>query len=776
MPRNIKTINELAQDAFYSFNTFVLDENTFKRDINDSDMVKALTVVREMEELGFTLTAKDTVDLAHYDMTPVMDVIHKLESLSGYSPMYKDFPSEVLSMDEATFRFHQMVHYYSTYGMEEIFGVECPNGWMPPTADTKKVAKQSKLLDLKPVTLSTVKELDSRLQTVLGKSERFTSNEEALILKRYENLDFSNIPFKENIAPIVKKAIEKDLKESKEGLPSASFIMSQACKHSGDVLDVFESYLTEQRDLAREKELSERSRDFYTRGRTRNEDVNQKPKNKGVPTRVKKAFVRALESSKNFELNMCEGQERNKYLLNAMSFGVHAKDKQKLETVKKLRNGELRSWESVANQKIKEHAPDAISFIGKRPGVLFRRAAELYRKGFDKDEIISELKHKDFKVQSIISAMNYFGQSVEAINNKTYSSRPVQASFRRRRGRAISFKQTERTKDECDFMYELSSELLKDELESINSSIRGKKVFVDKQGFDLEHSLVNPATKNLDNGYYPSGLAFTIPEEAKVVRFFCFWDDRKKRVDLDLHCNGKLKDGRPVDIGWNSSYVFRTDDDDNLGVVTSGDITTSENSAEYIDVPCGHHTFDGEEIKSINARLDYFNPAHRNGGWTFSDISKAFVGAMAVDKIGKNVKVYSPENCFMFLDLKNSKQTSLSLMDIYPAERFMRVPASVENSRGMPMSKISETKFNLQEYVKLFAESQNVVLVDNKEDADVILCVSEVNNDDDRKKSYSLIENNYGLNETQATIDKFTELNKELEEERPSLTDDDFQL
>jgi hypothetical protein len=460
-----------------------------------------------------------------------------------------------------------------------------------------------------------------------------------------------------------------------------------------------------------------------------------------------------------------------------MSFGVHAKDKQKLETVKKLRNGELRSWESVANQKIKEHAPDAISFIGKRPGVLFRRAAELYRKGFDKDEIISELKHKDFKVQSIISAMNYFGQSVEAINNKTYSSRPVQASFRRRRGRTISFKQTERTKDECDFMYELSSELLKDELESINSSIRGKKVFVDRQGFDIEHSLVNPATKNLDNGYYPSGLAFAIPEEAKAVRFFCFWDDREKRVDLDLHCNGKLKDGRPVDIGWNSSYMFRTDDDENLGVVTSGDITTSENSAEYIDVPCGPHTFDGSEIKSINARVDYFNPAHRNGlATTFSDISKAFVGAMAVDKLDKNVKVYSPENCFMVFDLKNSKQTSLSLMDIYPAERFMRVPASVENSRGMPMSKISETRFNLQEYVNLFAESQNVVLVDNKEDADVILCVSEVNNDDDRKKSYSLIENNYGLNETQATIDKFTELNKELEEERPSLTDDDFQL
>jgi hypothetical protein len=157
---------------------------------------------------------------------------------------------------------------------------------------------------------------------------------------------------------------------------------------------------------------------------------------------------------------------------------------------------------------------------------------------------------------------------------------------------------------------------------------------------------------------------------------------------------------------------------------------------------------------------------------TFAKALKALTDA----ELDKNVKVYSPENCFMVFDLKNSKQTSLSLMDIYPAERFMRVPASVENSRGMPMSKISETRFNLQEYVNLFAESQNVVLVDNKEDADVILCVSEVNNDDDRKKSYSLIENNYGLNETQATIDKFAELNKELEEERPSLTDDDFQL
>ena len=147
-----------------NYNKLLLDELRFvtyeKRnsELTDDLLVKAVTLNENLQSLGYILAPSDIASIA---VSPSLDFFY--EKVKGMmdtvdaDPMYPGFPQQVMEMDEAVFRFHQIVHYFSTYGMELFFGVTVKKGWLPcedeTTADAKEqeIVLKAKTIKLLPV-------------------------------------------------------------------------------------------------------------------------------------------------------------------------------------------------------------------------------------------------------------------------------------------------------------------------------------------------------------------------------------------------------------------------------------------------------------------------------------------------------------------------------------------------------------------------------------------------------------------------------------------------
>ena len=89
---------------------------------NDA-LTKAVTLNENLASLGFTLKPNDIVKIASSPSVETLyDDISSMMSSVEAKPMYPDFPTQVMDMDEAQFRLHQIIHYFSTYGIEALTG------------------------------------------------------------------------------------------------------------------------------------------------------------------------------------------------------------------------------------------------------------------------------------------------------------------------------------------------------------------------------------------------------------------------------------------------------------------------------------------------------------------------------------------------------------------------------------------------------------------------------------------------------------------------------
>lgn len=76
--------------------------------------------------------------------------------------------------------------------------------------------------------------------------------------------------------------------------------------------------------------------------------------------------------------------------------------------------------------------------------------------------------------------------------------------------------------------------LLREHFRRASTPLKGKRIFCKLDQFDLIHSTLETEDRSKDGGYIRSGIAYRIPEDAKTVRFFAYWND-SVRVDIDLH-------------------------------------------------------------------------------------------------------------------------------------------------------------------------------------------------------------------------------------------------
>lgn len=636
--------------------------------VTDSSLVKAMTVNEELKNIGYTLSPAGIIAIAKSDELDTF-----LNRIKSYipdvkaKPMYPDFPTQVMGMDEAVFRFHQMLHYLSTYGIESITGQSVSKGWLPETTDTEKVEDDKTLLSAKVIQIfensASYNVCDYAYKTILSKKERMTDKERLIIKDCLPHINETsyNVPvtFKQNLLDIFYFIFISDCAVDKKQI-----LLSAICQHTGDVWKCMDYALT-------------RCKFHFT-------------------TSQKRLIVKVLESypAIDFQSNLILSNKkgtRTNLMLQYLDYNKYSRSLAHKNAVREFRNGELKSWESKAKYLISNKQDTALPFICSHPGIAIRNLTYLLRNGYKVADIYTNLSvhAKDLSTQTLVSLCTYFGITDDSLLYNEYAH----------------------TQQECENVYRICHLLLRDNLISKSTPIQNKNIYLDLSEYNLEQSLLLTNNKSSEGGYIRSGIAYNIPEDIKRIRFFVYWDD-KSRVDVDLHACAMSNTRPPVRIGWCSDY-------DNTGIVFSGDITHSD-AAEFIDVDLDMAKEYGYTDTTFNINLYCGKPS-------FKEIDECFVGCMAVDEIGARVKLYNPKNCFFVHNLtSNTRMMNYGYLDI--VNRCI-VFDGVSTGGYYEKKNRPNTQFTLQQYITDLLTVQNSNIVNSKEEADYILVMGKPNSE-----------------------------------------------
>lgn len=660
MNYNKLLLNELRLVPYEKRNTELTDEL----------LAKAVTMNENLQSLGYVLAPPDLAAIAvSPSLDGFYDEIRGMLDVIKAEPMYPGFPKQVMEMDEAVFRFHQLVHYFSTYGMEQLFGVTVQKGWLPHEGE-KKTDREEQPVVLKSKTIRLIPAEErwlTPLQIILSRRERMTLPEREIVAEAIshvipEQLNGLRVGFKENMDAVYEIVFAMEDRE-------AAFQMLRGlCQHTGDVLRCVDLLL--------------RKHKYHFR------------------TSQKRFLVKLLESypEKDFRANLIlsgKGAERNILLLNYLDYSVYSRSVEHMDAVNDLRDGRLRSWESIAKSLLINGSDGALDFIAQRPGMMLRMVAWLMRLGYKKEAIVEKLSEKAsaLSMQTLVTNMNYFG------------------------------KLTTEERSDCQMLYEAFESLLFVRMQSSETKLRNKKVLFSMDDYNLDVSEIHCSDKSAEGGYLRSGIAYRIPEDIDRLRFFVYWDDIA-RVDVDLHAGFTDPEGNYHGVGWNWDYR-------DSGVVFSGDITHSD-AAEYIDIDLT------APIDRVNANIHLYS-----GRPDFSQIETCFVGMMAVP--GRvydddETELYLEANCFFKHHLRQPCATvnyghidvpnRCLVFDGAPQSWNYNWYEGVSHRRGL---------LSLARYLELLLKAQNAELCDTEEAADVVLVMGKPQSE----KEVSLVDENF---------------------------------
>lgn len=491
--------------------------------LNETSLTEAVTMNENLKTMyGYTFLPADLVKIASSGFSAELfssfsDMIPEVKA----APMYPDFPSQVMDISEAQFRFHQAVYYFSTYGIERLTGYEVLNGWLPETESTEKTEADENLLAAKVLELIPEEKVYyTAYRRILSRRERMTLPEQQIAAEctghlSEEELTSVKVSFKENLIPIFTILMDQLKGEKRINTIHA------VCQNTGDVFKCAPHYF-----------------DRY---------------HWHLRTSQKRAFVKIFESYpvRDFRDNLMHSRAKREDVLKVLQFidfNSFVRSDDHRDAVINLRMKRMRSWEGELKEILKRDPEEALEYTSRRPGELLRKTAWLMRSGVSGDAIEAELKKSadSLSTQTLVSLCRTFSTC---------------------------------TKDEDNLhkaeLFRIFIHVLGKKLTGLRTPVYGKRVYIDEESFDLAHSVIETNDKSAEGGYIRSGLAFRIPENVGSLRFFTYWND-KERVDIDLHAKAFNSKGDAFHIGWLSEFRGK-------GLVSSGDITHS-NAAEYIDI------------------------------------------------------------------------------------------------------------------------------------------------------------------------------------------------
>ena len=606
------------------------------KQISDEGIVKAVTLNENLRALGYTFSPDSFILLCISNIDNLFNIIKEHVGEVKAEPMYKGFPEEVMEMDEATYRFHQMLHYMSTYGVELFAGAPVSKGWLPESTNAARDKEDTFATELKVIEATA--EQDKYFmgaQTLLSRKNLLTNSqrelvEEALAHLNAEELASLEIPFKENTQIV----FDLGMKDKNLG------VLHLACKNPTDAFKRIDALL------------------------------NQNGWH--LKTNQKRLIAKLLDSFNPYvfaENIIYSAARREKviHILDQIDYPTYSRNAANKDSFNALKDKKLKSWMSKIENLIAINDIDGLfAELRNRPGMFLRMGVRLIRLGYQK------------QVEENLVAVAP-GLSTQTLVNIFVCEK--------------AFAQDE----EWGTFINLLKKALAAKLATIDTEIKGKKVYLDAQDFDLANSMV---LKPEEGGYVRSGMAFKLPQNLNKVRFFTYWN-HPSRVDIDLHLECFTKDKEHLSVGWNGNYKID-------GAVMSGDITHSD-AAEYIDIDVQN-----SPIKYALARINLFS-----GESTFADVETCFTGLMGVNELGQDIKLYDPKACYISHELM-AKVRWMNYGVINLEDRYIRYLGSSElpNTLDAPV-------LSAQEYLQMLFAAQGVQRVTNKEEADLTLSVAK---------------------------------------------------
>ena len=352
--------------------------------VHDNSLAKAITVGTNLNALGYEISPEDIVRLAaSSSVESLFNEIRELVPVMKAAPMYPDFPKQVMDMPEAQFRFHQLLHYFSTYGVELFFGIQVDKGWLPDVKHTPKTRKDRQLLPYKVLELVPEDEICRiAAERILTRRERMTDPERQLILSSLPfiaggELAKIRVTFKENLEILFEDVVENSPREE------AVRVLSGLCQHTGDVMHNIHILLGKHK--------------YH------------------FSTSEKRTLVKLLESyaPADFRGNLMQSlrkREQNLVILAHLDYNRFATLPKHKEAVAALRDGTLVSWEGVAKRLLTEKAENALEFTARRPGYMLRMLNWFLNLGYDAEELTEALGSRagQFSTRTLVRLASLF--------------------------------------------------------------------------------------------------------------------------------------------------------------------------------------------------------------------------------------------------------------------------------------------------------------------------------------------------------------------------------
>lgn len=665
------------RDAFNGFGTvwypyIEIEENAA---VCDADLMWSLTACSNIDGYPYVLDAESIVLLAKAhamfgdDCPNICDAFAELVPNITAVPMYPDFPKQVMEIDEVAFRIHQMLHYMSTYGIEQMlamFGAEgtVRRGWLPGVESTEKT-RQDDGVGIEKQVIKLAFGADAMYAAVaarLGTATRMHDSELSVAVKALSNRKPSEWPtvrFKENAEKLCIEAMR-----ASTNWRMLSDTLIGIAQHPGDVLRMVP----------------------IVSNANGNGSGDGKRKRLGhLTTSQKRAFCHALDSFDADALasEIADVGSTGRRWMSMLSLSRFGSDKVR-NAFERVATGEVKSWNSrVEGAWVRASSNggwnELLAIYTERPGILLRTLTRFAKADAPADLVADALVSVAGRL-SIPSMVRVLAIAEGVDTNPQYRNRyAVRTAFG-------EFKHGTSISEHADYISSVLERALMKRLSMLDTPLLGKTVALATNGVSLDGSVLMPN----DNGetgtaWPPVGIAFNLPDDG-TVRFFTFWDDRDKRVDVDLHFYGEKLDGTTCHIGWDGD--FRS-----ASMCTSGDITHSENAVEYLDIDMAKAKAEGVKTVCQKNHIYY-------GATSWGDIATCRSGATVVGSTEKDVILYDGNN-LIFRDDMDGDGTSMAYALIDVQEGWVRI------SRGVVYPFI-HTKFSLGRYLSMFFKAQGV--------------------------------------------------------------------
>lgn len=661
----------------------------------DNDLAWAMTAAANLDSTAYMLSNQsiDALMAYHHHMieamessnpvvramaevavpNPLEDILRLVPDVKA-TPMYPDYPLQVMEMDEALYRYHQLRHYASTYGVEFVAGllgldVTVQEGWLPDVTSTEKTLGDVQLS--RKHVLHVVMDKETMLSVVNARLAKATRMHPAelktalMLIESGSKPNFGKIAFHENMLEMIEFAADG----SSQLLADTLVAVSQ---HPGDLLKAILDLVKMNTEASGRRHLA---------------------------TRQKKAFCAAFEnfSARSIAENIVDASKQARNATNYLSVARFAGPNLS-SGINLVETGVVRSWNSRIEEAWtiaeKDGFKSVVSLYGTRPGLLMRSLTRLVKAGCDINLLSEEV---------LAHAESYSLPTI--VRNLATMSALDEGEKVGHVGLSRVEKDVDTVDDEQREAYRRIAPILLQvvmvKLRALETPLKDKKVFLDKAGISLVGSVIMPNdTGDTGTAWPPAGIAYEVPSD-KVVRFFTFWDDRETRVDVDLHFYGRKTDGSNVHIGWNARY--NTD-----GMVTSGDITTSHDSVEYLDIDMA-----GARDAGVSYVIQHDDIYTGRPSW--ADIKTCYSGATIVGELGRDKALYDRRN-LLFRDDMTGEGRSMDYAMIDVENSCVRI------LRGTKYPFV-RTMFTLEAYLRALFDAQGVTLVDDPEEADLEVCV-----------------------------------------------------